>query len=231
MISIIMPYWNRIELARKALTSFEECYFGESGIALSLEVVICDDGSMIEPFELDREYKFPVNVISLPKKKHALNPCRPINLAAREAKGEVLLITNPEVIHIKPILHEMLDCLWKTGPKTYVAAAAWSVDKKKWRCHSTFKPSGFPIPKGAGFHFCAMIMKDFFFKIEGFSEEYRSGQAFDDTDFLWKLYEAGANFKILDDCVVHHHETTTNWPKGGWERNRKLFVERWEHVL
>mgnify|MGYP000159150330 CR=1 FL=1 len=48
-----------------------------------MEVVIADDGSE-EVCEIDKKYPWPVKVIHLPRKDHALNPCVPLNRAVAE---------------------------------------------------------------------------------------------------------------------------------------------------
>lgn len=229
MISLIMPYWNRIDLLTRSLESLTYCY----GSDINFEVVIVDDGSMDEPCVVEGLHPYPITIFTLPKKEVALNPCLPLNKAVEVCRGEVLIITNPEIIHITPIIQKMLYRLAETGMKAYVAAATWSVDKKKWYCHSEEERTlgRWPVPDGAGLHFCAMMWKNFFLEIGGFSEEYRDGQAFEDNDFLWKLHEAEANFSILDDCIVNHHGTSTKWPSGGLKRNQAIFERKWKHVL
>jgi GT2 family glycosyltransferase len=85
-----------------------------------------------------------------------------------------------------------------------------------------------PSPRGAGLHFCAMLTKELFEDVGGFSEEYRGGQGYDDNDFLWKLNDAGASFRIMDNCVTDHVDCERCvWPKGGHKRNKEIFENKW----
>ena len=43
MISIIMPYWNRLELLKRSLDRMGELYYD-----VDMEVIIADDGSDTE---------------------------------------------------------------------------------------------------------------------------------------------------------------------------------------
>ena len=198
---------------------------------LALEIIIVDDGSP-EPATIEEQYPWPVSVIRMPRKPNALNPCVPFNEGVSAASGETLVITNPEVVHRTPILKRMADELLVCGDRGYIAAACQAANGL-WYCHNTEMKSDremgrAPSPPGAGLHFCAMMETEFYETIGGFSEEYRHGQGFEDNDFLWKLHAAGANFRILDDCVTEHADCPrTIWPKGGHAVNRKIFESKW----
>jgi len=230
MISVIMPYWNRLTLFTRSLDRLAELYPD-----YNLEILVVDDGSA-EECRIDKEYPWPVRIIYLPRKEEALNPCIPLNIAVKESKGYILVLTNPEILHTKPIFGEMLDDLISLGQKGYVLAAAWSNDTKRWYCHSSVTEKKnralgrLPLPPGSGLHFCSMMYKDFFNEIGGFDESYREGQGVEDNDFVWALHQAGAKFRIRDDLIVHHEGTATSWPKGGIERNTEIYRKKWNHV-
>lgn len=223
MISIIMPFWMRQEATDKALKLFEQ-YKG-----LDFEVIIVDDGSPV-PYVLSY-YTFPVRVVRLPYKTEPKCPCVPFNRGVEAANGDVLVITNPETLHEKPVLGEMYEELKRLGSDGYVLAAAWCPEQNAWHCHSSLKNEN--VPEGAGLHFCGMLHRSLWDKCWGFDEAYRDGMAFDDNDFVYRLEKAGAKFCIRDDLVVIHPKTgaTTNWPAGGWERNRDLFLLKWKQAV
>lgn len=216
-ISIVMPYWKRQGELIRTLKSYHSCGYNH-------EVVLVDDGSGDD---------VPAT-IKLTRKDFAMNPCVPINKGVKAAKGEIIVITGPELVHRVPILDEMKKSLESLGRKGYVIAAAWSVGQVEWHCHSTVnghRPGSWPVPKGSGFHFCTMMYRDFFLEIGGFDESYREGSAFDDNDFLWTLEKNGAVFCMRDDLVVDHYQTSTKWPAGGWEKNRLLFEDKWADYI
>ncbi len=232
MISIIMPYWNRLELLHRSLDRMAELYAD-----YQMEVLVADDGSnSAETCRLEREYPWPVHILLMKSKEHALNPCVPINRAVDMSDGYILVLTNPEIYHPTPILGHMLDELVKIGPKGYVLASTWSVEHKRWYCHSsiTSKKNAalgrLPLPKGSGLHFCSMMYRKFYDEIGGFDEAYRDGQGVEDNDFAWKLHEAGATFRMMDDLMVEHTSTPTIWPAGGIARNSEIYRKKWSHV-
>lgn len=200
-----------------------------------MEIIIADDGSPEPASDVvdHEEFPWPVRICRMPSKINALNPCTPINRGVEMAAGQIIVLTNPEVVHKTPILRGMREELAKLGKRGYLAAACWSPDKGWWYCHSTLGPpeknvGRGALPKEAGLHFCSMIRKSFYDEVGGFSEEYRDGQAYEDNDFLWKLNQAGANFAIADDLVTEHRDAPrTIWPQGGAARNRRIFEARW----
>lgn len=166
----------------------------------------------------------------------ALNPSVPFNRGVAAARGDILVLTNPEVVHTRAILGGMLETLTALGPKGYVAAACWSPKAGWWYCHSQLGPrpkerGRGAMPEGSGFHFCSMLRRSLFDEVGGFSEEYRDGQGYEDNDLLWKLHAAGAHFAIRDDLVTEHVDCPrTAWPVGGAARNREIFEGKWQHM-
>lgn len=196
----------------------------------ALEIIVVDDGSP-EPPVIDGNNPWPVRTIALPRKDHALNPCVPLNRGVARAQGDIIVLTGPEVVHRSPILGEMRDKLKEIGPKGYVGAACWG--GKWWYCHSAMMPPPETVgrakmPAGAPLHFCTMLYRDFFDAIGGFDEQYRDGAGYEDNDFLWSLERAGAQFAICDDLVTDHLPCPrSQWPAGGFARNREIFERKW----
>lgn len=228
MISVIMPYWDRLELLKKTLISFSDFYIG-----VDLEVIIADDGSGLSMSDID-EYHLDIKIINLTYKSGAKNPCVPLNRAAAAATGEFLAITNPEVIHTTPVLEQLCEQVASNGPTHYCSAGVWSADKQKWYNHSvenTKRTARAPTPSCAGLHFLAVMKTDFFRVVGGFDETYRDGQGYEDSDFLWKLHASGGTFSIRDDLVVEHVSTNTAWPAGGTKRNSGIFYKKWRDYM
>jgi glycosyltransferase involved in cell wall biosynthesis len=231
MISVVMPYWRRPAILDLNLSRYRDLYQHAD-----IEVVVVDDGSP-EPAQIDANcYPWPVRVVRLPDKEMALNPCTAFNAGIAAASGNVLLLTNPEVVHRAPIIAGLCAELEGLGPKGYVAAACWGIKAGWWYCHSINSPTPeavgrAPMPEKAGLHFCAMLHRSLYEEIGGFSEEYREGQGYEDSDLLWKLHAAGARFGIADHLVTDHHDCPgSQWPRGGAARNRAIFEARWDRM-
>lgn len=229
MISVVMPYWRRPDILRANVAHYCKLYSG-----LDVEIVIVDDGSP-ERAAMPVDAPFPVRAVLLPEKAVAKNPCVPLNAGVAAAQGDVIVLTNPEVVHRGPILGAMREHLTGLGPLGYVAAACRG--RGWWYCHSIGMPPNRAVgrtvsPPGAGLHFCSMLNRTLFDRAGGFDERYRDGQGYEDNDFLWRLYGAGARFQICDELVCDHVMCPpAEWPEGGAARNRALFDQTWNHQL
>lgn len=217
-VAVCLPYW----IADGNIDGLVRTLGTVHGFYPEVQVSVCDDGSPTPAFAPGATEEFDVIVTMLPPKAAALNPCVAINAAVKNSDRAVVVLTNPGTL-IHPGMLERL--LAELTPNGYVAAACRDVDTGAWLCHSTFKASE-TLPPGAGFHFLAVLTRELWDRAGGFDEDYRQGQAYEDADFLWRLHAAGATFKILDDVVIPHQRSTTQWPDGGLERNRTLYREK-----
>jgi GT2 family glycosyltransferase len=222
-----MPYWQRQRVLSDNLAKYRDLYPHDG-----IEIVIVDDGSP-EPPVIDGPFPWPVTVERLADKDHALNPCTAFNTGVARARGDYIVLTNPEVRHREPILGEMRTRARDIGRHAYVAAACWSGEHNWWFCHSRLMPhhakvGRAPSPPGSGLHFCAMLHRSLYEKAGGFDEDYRDGQGYEDNDFLWRLARAEAEFAIFDDLVTDHLPCPrSKWPAGGAARNRTIFERKW----
>lgn len=101
MISIITAYYNRKELFRKTLLSIARFEYSEN-----MEFIAIDDGSDEEERIEDLIHEFPfLKVIRLEKKdKWYQNSCIPFNEGFRHAKGDKIIIQNPECYHFDNVI-------------------------------------------------------------------------------------------------------------------------------
>jgi hypothetical protein len=214
MISVCMPYWNRQAELDRSLAAYRRHY------GYKLEFSICDDGSKVPVVAPD------CIVTTLPRHDHALNPCVPINVAVRASFGNVIVITNPEIEHREPVFRDMFKTL--QGPDDYVTASCYEEDRDMWLAgpRTPYGKNGRqPVPRGAHFHFCAMLHRELFERAGGFDEEYRFGLGCEDNDWLWRLHSVGARFKHVDK-PVYHHRTKHAWT-GTLDQNARLLRQKW----
>ena len=210
-----MPYYQRQATLDKSLEAYWRLY-GD------IEISICDDGSP------DPVLAPGCIVYSLPKKDYPLNPCVPINIAVRQSTGDVVVITNPEILHETPVLFRMQRLL--ETDMDYVTASCWDRDRKDWLAgpRTQYGAKGRePVPPGGHFHFCAMMKRSLFEKAGGFDTDYRRGRGCDDNDWLWRLHSVGARFVHCDE-TVYHTKTADAWR--GLKSNADLLRKKWGGV-
>jgi glycosyltransferase involved in cell wall biosynthesis len=225
-ISLVLPYFNRAEATTRALKRHAELYPD-----VDMEIIVVDDGSE-QPYSQPPNMPWLVNVIFLPKKGRPLNPCLPFNIGVQHARGDVIALSNPEIMHREAVLEQMAMMLSKDAD--YVSAACWCPDNNRWHAHSTRKPlyadrTTVCMPEYAQYHFLAVLSREIWDACGGFDNDYREGAGYDDNDFLMRLARVGARFEARDDLVVEHSRNGAHaaWTPQMFERNRKLFLSKW----
>lgn len=214
LISVCMPYWQRQRELDRTLASYRRLYRH-----LDLQVSICDDGSP-NPVQAPG-----CRVTRLPGKEIGLNPCVPINRAVQASSGDVVVLTNPEVEHTEDVLSGMLSMLEHVDDYVTVACRDY---RGLWLAGPQVdyeKHGRLPVPKGAHFHFCAMLSRKLWDRVGGFDEAYRHGRSCEDNDWLWSLAAAGARFKLAAGMVVHH--ATPHAYQGVHATNRERLFAKW----
>lgn len=222
MISVVTAYYNRRELFIRTLNSIKR----QQCPAL-LEVIAVDDGSdekeRLE--DLTTEFSF-LKIIRLEKDmKWYHNSCIPFNIGFKAAKGDKIIIQNPECLHFGNILayteHHLKE-------KEYLSFACFSLDKPStdhleellqhpaelqqiiardnfeikaegqsgWYNHSVYRP--------VGYHFCAAITRKDLNELRGFDELYSLGIAFDDAELLCRIRRKGILIRFVDEEIALH---------------------------
>lgn len=224
-----MPYWNRHAELYRSLVAYDRLYPD-----IDWDVSIADDGSLIAP-EIPAYLRDWVTVASLPRKPIAKNPCVPINVAIENAKHDIIVLTNPEIEHRERVLDRMLDAF--TGPNDYVMTGCRDTRKGDWYAgpETPRAPIGgrAPIPAGTELHFCVMFHRSLWIRAGGFDEEYRDGHAYDDNDWLFRLWSLGdVNFKYVPGVVWHCKDAKARslWRPEQLKRNAELFRKKWGHT-
>lgn len=228
MISIVTAYYNRRALFTRTLESlglFESPEF---------EFVAVDDGSRDDERIEDLQEKFPfLRVIRLePADKWYCNPCIPFNVAIREARGDLLVLQNPECLHFGPVLDHAGKHLQNGSYLSYGCyALGWDdtcrlegearsvhqqlaaltlsrlapkeMAAEGWYNHSVIRP--------CGYHFCCAITREDMTAIGGFDERFATGASYDDDDLLCRIRLAGLKVRFIDEPHVFHQN---HYPQG-----------------
>jgi hypothetical protein len=222
-VTIVMPYWERFDAAKKSLSRYQRYYTKEQ-----VKVIIVDDGSPTQPAKPLEEVYEGCKVIQLPIKDRPLNPCVPINAGMKEADTDIVGLSNPEVLQLGPTVMEMCEILEMSEDpdNDYVVAQAWCPELNQWHAHpiNSSHPD-MPIPIG---HFLAIFTKRFWERVGPFDEDYRYGQGYDDTDFVMRILTKQAKVVFTEHIVLHKKTgARTNW---NLPNNDTLYKEKWSHV-
>lgn len=244
MISIVTGYYNRKELFYETLLSITRSKYKD------FELIAVDDGSSPEHRLEDLVDQFPfLKIIRLEKEnKWYINPCVTFNIGLREAKGNIIVLQNPECLHVHDVLSYLSENINDTN---YISISAYGVDQQLtsllpeyrneyiidflksfpqqpylgwnsigWYNHSKYRP--------VHFHFCSAMSRNSMSKLNGFDERFAKGIAYDDDEIIVRIRRLGLNMIIEDNLSVIHQYHTSVWEPPNarelCERNR-LIVE------
>ncbi|KIC63433.1 glycosyltransferase family 2 protein [Chryseobacterium taiwanense] len=250
MISIVTAYYNRKALFIRTLESLN-AYSDK----IDFEMIVVDDGSKEEERLEDLQPVYPfLKVHRIDQKdKWYSNPCIPFNIGFELAKGDKIILQNPECYHYNNILKYVSENLFDN---TYLSFGCFSLDKENtddnklfldrnnidrvikqfahivkidgglgWYNHSKYRPKSY--------HFCTAIMAKDLVDLGGFDPRYALGHGFDDDDLIFRIRQKGMKIKFVDDTIVLHQnhytkpisadEQEMKYINGRAERNKLIF--------
>ena len=208
-ISIVMAYYNRLELLKNTLKSI-------STHNTPYEIVIVDDGSTIEPLSEDiiKSISCGLNIVFYrfdPSVKTWCNPCIAYNKGFSLASGDVVIIQNPECYHKDPVVDY---CIGQNFDNNYYVFSCYSLPENAvlenhvlrqcgvafegddgWYQHSAFR--------NYNFHFTSAISMKNLIGIKGFDENYANGNAYDDNELLYRISKV-CNIINVDNVMTYH---------------------------
>lgn len=227
MISIVTAYYNRKKLFYETLKSIAKSKFKD------FELIVVDDASFPEERLENLLIDFPfMKIIRLePENKWYINPCIPFNIGIRAAVGNIIILQNPECLHV----HDVLTYINKNiNDSNYISISTYALNEEITATLSKYcddntvgdflktlpqQPSG-GIPLTGGipiigwynhsiyrpvhYHFCSAITKKNMEKLNGFDERYAYGIGYDDNDFIERVKRLGLKLIISDTVSVIH---------------------------
>ena len=232
-ISIVMAYYNRKPQTIETLNGFERMYAGK----YNFEVIIVDDNSNDENRleEAIKLFSFPINliVISEEEKGDRINPCTAYNKGFKQAKGDIIIIQNPECYHVGDILKDIIlnlteqdyfsySCYtannFEITNKLITSSEPYKLIQNKDFDDNNFKLIGLSwynhptiLGRNVGYHFCSAIHKSKLELIGGFDESFSNGYCFDDDELLLSIkYNLQLDIKIIhpdNGFVIHQYHT------------------------
>ena len=115
-----MAYKNRRPQLIKTLESIE------SQSHKDIEVIVVDDGSDEEHKITDLKSKFPFVTVAVINDNPYKNPCVVYNAAFSLCSGEVVIIQNPECLHVGELIQSVVDNI---DDSKYLSYACYNVTK------------------------------------------------------------------------------------------------------
>lgn len=236
MISIVTAYYNRRKLFIETLKSIYRSSYKD------FEIIAVDDASTPEERIEDLMEVYPeLKVIRVKEEgKWYKNSCIPYNIGIKKAIGDIILLQNPECLHVHDILSYMVE---NVNDSNYIATSTYSVDKRitdnvlphlsrlgirnlfstlpqqkarnndiGWYNHSVYRP--------VYYHFCAGITRKNIEKLRGFDERYASGIGYEDDEFVYRIGKLGLIKIIADEVSVIHQRHQRVYNLSNSEHNR-----------
>jgi GT2 family glycosyltransferase/glycosyltransferase involved in cell wall biosynthesis len=249
-VSIIMPVYNKIDYTRRCVERVLET----ARPYIPLEVIVVDDCSMDETPAVIAELARADARVRYVRNETNLGFLRSSNHGADVATGDVLIFLNndtlPEPRWIEPLLHTLL-----TQPQAGAAGG------KLMYPDGTLQEAGGVIynngdganfgrnsvyPEHPLFHtqrevdYCSGALlatpRALFFELGKFDERYSPAYC-EDSDYCFKVREAGRRVYFQPDSAIIHFEGVTSGrdTNQGLKRyqviNREKFVDRWRDAL
>ena len=238
MFSIIIPSLNNLEYLKICINSLRKNSFFKNQIIV--HVNIGSDGT--EYFLISENIEFTFS-------KENLGLCKAVNLASKKAKFDYIMYSHDDFYfcpnwdknlynEIKTIGHNRF-YLSSTqvntfGFKSLNCGLDFDIfDEKKLL--NNYEKEKFPDLQGSTWapH---VVHKDFWNKVNGFSEEFFPG-AGSDPDFNFKLWKEGVRiFKMLGNSKVYHFESKTLRDQNKFKyfemsdigsKSSKIFLMKW----
>lgn len=243
-VSIVMAYHNRW---KQLVTTLESINMSMRDV----EIIIVDDASDEEnSIENYVDPYLNTKVIRINhEEKTWHNPCIPFNRGFKEATGDVIIIQNPECLHVGDVVDYVVENIQENK---YITFACYSADEEKTErisnlvsllpngINGILEPFNNAHPEAdtkngwynhseynpCALHFCSAIMKKDLERLGGFDEQYAGGFAYEDMAFIRKIREWGFKVEICDNpYVVHQAHEPSNYVKNHdlFMRNQKLY--------
>lgn len=241
MLTVVVLAHNRDELTRQCLDALVSAE-GE------LEVMLVDNASDAGILSLGREFQRDSRNVRYLRLPRSLSFAVANNVAAREARGDVLLFLNNDVIVSSAAPARLAAEVRAVGgvsgtklvfPDTGLLQHA-GMCQMLWGYASNLGTCARP-DHGNLNHPCDMfavtgamlaISRSLFWQVGGFDERYRWG--YEDVDLCLKARAAGARVQYVPGAASVHAESATLgpvWRPADLDFNYALYRRRWNYCL
>ena len=245
-ITIVTAYYNRRDLFIRSLETISHTSHGD------FEVIAVNDASSSDQEIDDLPERFPfLKVINIKKEEKTwVNPCIPYNIGFSNVNSDVIIIQNPECLHMGDIIshvseniadnkYMVFNCYSVNKPMTNGLSVCNTQDEIEcvvtpflpafngdgdtgWYNHSVYRP--------VYYHFCSAITYKDLITIKGFDERYSQGVGFDDNEMLERINRSEINISPVNSeklVAIHQYHEPGNYSLGMdlVHRNQKLLMQ------
>ena len=223
-ISIVIAYFNRKDQLLMTLESIKKSNY------LNKEIIIVDDNSRedqkVEAFINRFKGNLDIKVITITEKEKTwVNPCIPYNIGIKKAQGDIIVLQNPEVMHVGDCLTFINNNLNKKDWISFNCYGSPNFNFNNELLHKTsnecfekingiqFNIGGNSVERDdvggwvnhyekhfVGYHYLAAIHKSDIneYMNGGFNENFKNGVGCDDDELIKRLIHNKFNFKISE---------------------------------
>lgn len=238
MISIIIPTFNKVEYTKKCLEALKK---NTPGADLA-DVIVIDDDSTDDTQDFLRS----LSLISIIFNKENLGFSRANNIAAKKAKGDILVFLNNDTEVQKGWIEAIVDVFEKENNVGAVGVKLLFPNQTIQHAGLAFYPDKvarhiyYQLDKDSSFvnklrecqavtAACVAIPKKVFFEVGGFDEAYING--LEDVDLCLKIKEKGYRIFYQPKSVVVHHESVSPGRFSRSKHNADTFMSRWKNKI
>lgn len=238
-ISFIVPLFNHVEYSKTMLDSL----FRSLPSDLSFEVILIDDASSDATGDWlnSLDYSFVKKIVNIDNLGYAKSN----NIAAAQAKGEILALINNDLVFEPGWLEPMLEVLENpylnvgiVGNMQY-KVVDHSLDHAGVQVTPTGKLEHIQVlsPQSSAYSrvfavtgACCLIRKSDFDALSGFDESYVNGG--EDIDLCLALKQRGQSAYIATNSKIHHHVSLSRDRASIQnEKNSRRLLAKWRNVL
>jgi len=212
-ISIVMAYWNRKKELKFTLETILKSKY------LNKEIIIVDDCSneenRLEDFIKNFDLDIKLIRIENSEKGKIVNPCFAFNKGFKAVTGDIVIIQNPECIHVGDVCQLVSENINENNYLSFscMSSPGFDINDKLYEifqqndnndkndnydnvileyCQKNFFDNkkqwyNHPTIKATDYHFLTAISKNNLTKLGGFDERYNFCHSYDDDDFIARI--------------------------------------------
>jgi GT2 family glycosyltransferase len=246
-VSIVVSYYDRWPQFMASLASWDQ-----SSAVGDTELIVVDDNSP-EPLKIEevrKLYRGHVEVIRVEKQdKWYRNPCVPMNMGISRARGDLILLQNPETLHTGDVLADIVSHTYL--PEEFRSYACYSLDKDTAESIKVgdsyheiqakigpLRDIGHSAEEGREnvwfnhsehrpvmLHFATVMTRGLLRTLNGFDEQFAGGLCKDDVEIVERARLTGCPMTIVDAPFVAHqwHPQVYNKAPKARRHNVKIF--------